>query len=266
MSALLAIAALRAGYGDVPVVHGVDLHVDAGEIVTVIGANGAGKTTLLNAIMGVLPATGAVALDGRALAALNVEARVAAGISLVSERRELFGPMTVEDNLQLGGWLHRGRASGIADIFALFPRLAERRRQAAQTLSGGERQMLAIGRALMARPRLLLLDEPSLGLAPRIVADMFQIITALRDRGVAILLVEQNARAALRIADRGYVMELGRIALAGSSATLAGDDRIARLYLGHKLSGEPAARGETTAANTTEQGSDEKHEAKCEKI
>jgi branched-chain amino acid transport system ATP-binding protein len=244
MTALLDISSLRAGYGHVAVVHDVDLHVDAGEIVTVIGPNGAGKTTLLNAIMGVLPAQGSIALAGRALAGLNVEDRVAAGISLVSERRELFGPMSVEDNLILGGWLHRGRQSGagtgIADIFALFPRLAERRRQPAQTLSGGERQMLAIGRALMARPRVLLLDEPSLGLAPRIVAEMLGNIADLRARGVAVLLVEQNARAALRIADRGYVMELGRIALAGSAGALAEDDRVARLYLGQKLPGAPA--------------------------
>jgi branched-chain amino acid transport system ATP-binding protein len=244
MTALLDISSLRAGYGHVAVVHDVDLHIDAGEIVTVIGPNGAGKTTLLNAIMGVLPAQGDIALAGRALAGLNVEDRVAAGISLVSERRELFGPMSVEDNLILGGWLHRGRqagaGTGIADIFALFPRLAERRRQHAQTLSGGERQMLAIGRALMARPRVLLLDEPSLGLAPRIVAEMLGNIALLRARGVAVLLVEQNARAALRIADRGYVMELGRIALAGSAGALAEDDRVARLYLGQKLPGAPA--------------------------
>jgi branched-chain amino acid transport system ATP-binding protein len=251
MTALLDIQALSAGYGLVPVIHGIEIHIDAGEIVTVIGPNGAGKTTLLNAIMGVLPAQGGIALAGHPVAALNVEERVAAGFSLVSERRELFGPMSVEDNLTLGGWLHRGRHAGpgtnIADIFALFPRLQERRRQLAQTLSGGERQMLAIGRALMARPRVLLLDEPSLGLAPRIVAEMLGNIAALRARGVAILLVEQNARAALRIADRGYVMELGRIALAGSSSALAADDRIARLYLGHKLPGKPAALPETVA-------------------
>jgi len=251
MTALLDITALSAGYGQVPVIHEVDIHVDAGEIVTVIGPNGAGKTTLLNAVMGVLPAQGGVALAGTAIAGLNVEERVAAGISLVSERRELFGPMSVEDNLILGGWLHRGRhagaGTGIADIFALFPRLKERRRQAARTLSGGERQMLAIGRALMARPRVLLLDEPSLGLAPRIVAEMLGNIAALRARGVAVLLVEQNARAALRIADRGYVMELGRFALAGPSDALAGDDRIARLYLGHKLPGQPAAPPVTAA-------------------
>jgi branched-chain amino acid transport system ATP-binding protein len=267
MSALLDIAALRAGYGNVPVVHDIELHVDAGEIVTVIGSNGAGKTTLLNAIMGVLPAQGGITLAGQPLAALNVEERVAAGISLVSERRELFGPMSVEDNLVLGGWLHRGRrdGTGIADIFALFPRLAERRRQAAQTLSGGERQMLAIGRALMARPRVLLLDEPSLGLAPRIVADMLGNIAALRARGVAVLLVEQNARAALRIADRGYVMELGRIALAGSSSALAGDERIARLYLGHRLSGESAISPVISACNETNKGSDKNYE-KCDKI
>ncbi len=236
MSAILEIDGLEAGYGQVDVLHGVSLKLMEGEIVTVIGPNGAGKSTMLNAIMGALPARGAIRLGGEPIAGMTVEARVERGLALVSERRELFGPMSVEDNLTLGGWLYRGRragpGTGLADIFALFPRLKERRRQLACTLSGGERQMLAIGRALMSRPRVLLLDEPSLGLAPRIVAEVLATAAALRDRGVAVLLVEQNARAALRIADRGYVLELGRIALEGPGAMLAGDERIARLYLG----------------------------------
>jgi branched-chain amino acid transport system ATP-binding protein len=246
MSIILEIAGLEAGYGQVDVLHGIALSLRESEIVTVIGPNGAGKSTLLNAIMGAIPARGAVRLAGADIAALAVEDRVARGLALVSERRELFGEMTVEDNLVLGGWLHRrrpgrrGPGTGLADIFALFPRLKEHRRQRANTLSGGERQMLAIGRALMSRPRVLLLDEPSLGLAPRIVAEVLAITAALRARGVAVLLVEQNARAALAIADRGYVLELGRIALEGPAAALAADERITRLYLGQALPAKPA--------------------------
>jgi branched-chain amino acid transport system ATP-binding protein len=234
MSPVLEISRLTAGYGQVPVLHGLSLHVDAGEIVTVIGPNGAGKSTTLNAIMGLLPATGSIVLNGQDITRLTVEERVGMGLSLVAERRELFGPMSVEDNLALGGWLHRRSAGDdLAAIYALFPRLKERRRQLASTLSGGERQMLAIGRALMARPRVLLLDEPSLGLAPRIVAEVLATIAALRASGTAILLVEQNARAALRLADRAYVLELGRIALEGPAASLAGDENLKNLYLGH---------------------------------
>jgi len=237
VSLVLDVSDLSVGYGGVPAVTGVSLTVEAGSIVTVIGPNGAGKSTLLNAIMGVLPSRGAVRFDGVALGARGIEARVRAGISLVPEKRELFATMSVEDNLRLGAFRfrHEGRAAatnGLGQVFTLFPRLEERRRQMAGTLSGGERQMLAMGRALMARPRLLMLDEPSLGLAPLIVRDIFRAIVELRRTGVAILLVEQNARAALQVADRGYVLETGRVTLHGDSATLAADGRIVDMYLG----------------------------------
>ncbi len=234
---LLDVRALSVAYGGVGAVHGVSLRVEAGRIATVIGPNGAGKTTLLNAVMGVLPAAGEVAFKGRDLRGLSTEERVALGLCLVPETRELFATMPVEDNLRLGFWRRRaeGRAAlgrALAEVFALFPRLAERRRQAAGTLSGGERQMLAMGRALMARPDLLMLDEPSLGLAPLIVRDIFRTIRGLRDAGRAILLVEQNARAALEVADWGYVLETGRLALEGPSASLAADPRVVETYLG----------------------------------
>jgi branched-chain amino acid transport system ATP-binding protein len=234
MSALLAVENLSVAYGRVEAVSDVSLSVAPGEIVTVIGANGAGKSTLLNAAMGLLPARGRIVFDGRDIAPVEAEDRVALGLCLVAEKRELFGAMTVEDNLILGAF-RTGRslaAETLAEVFARFPRLKERRAQLAGTLSGGERQMLAMGRALMSRPRLLMLDEPSLGLAPKVVADIFAIIRDLRATGVAILLVEQNARAALNAADRAYVMELGRIGLHGPAAELASDPRIAESYLG----------------------------------
>jgi branched-chain amino acid transport system ATP-binding protein len=232
---LLTIADLKVAYGAIEAVRGVSLAVPAGAIVTVIGANGAGKSSLLNATMGVIPATGMAMLDGAGLRGLAVEARVARGMALVPERRELFATMSVEDNLRLGAYRAAARALAeptLASVFARFPRLAERRSQLAGTLSGGERQMLALGRALMTQPRLLMLDEPSLGLAPRIVAEVMRAIAALRDTGMAILLVEQNARAALSIADYGYVMELGRIALQGPATQLARDERVIESYLG----------------------------------
>ena len=234
---VLAVSSLTVGYGGIPAITDITVAVDAGQIVTVIGPNGAGKSTLLNAIMGMIPGQGAIRFDGRDVAADPVAARVAAGMSLVPEKRELFATMSVEDNLRLGFYRNRaqgGRATQAAldDIFDLFPRLRERRRQDAGTLSGGERQMLAMGRALMARPRLLMLDEPSLGLAPLIVRDIFHTITALRRTGVAILLIEQNARAALQVADHAYVLETGRLTLQGDSATLAADPRIVEMYLG----------------------------------
>jgi branched-chain amino acid transport system ATP-binding protein len=236
-NAVLEVEDLSAAYRGVIAVDRVGLSVPAGRIVTVIGPNGAGKTTLLNAVMGVLPARGVVRFMGEAIGRLDIEARVRSGISLVPETRELFSTLGVEDNLRLGFW--RLRNSGGAamrraldEVYALFPRLRERRAQAAGTLSGGERQMLAMGRALMARPSLLMLDEPSLGLAPLIVRDIFRAITALRDTGVAILLVEQNARAALQVAEYGYVLETGRVALEGASAELAADPRVIETYLG----------------------------------
>ncbi|MBN9559226.1 MAG: ABC transporter ATP-binding protein [Alphaproteobacteria bacterium] len=234
---VLEVEELSATYRGVVAVEGLTLNVPAGRIVTVIGPNGAGKTTLLNAVMGVLPARGVVRFRGEAIGRLDVEARVRRGISLVPETRELFATLGVEDNLRLGFWRHRGAGAAamrraLDEVYALFPRLRERRSQAAGTLSGGERQMLAMGRALMARPSLLMLDEPSLGLAPLIVRDIFRAIAALRDTGVAILLVEQNARAALQVAEYGYVLETGRIALQGASAMLAADPRVIETYLG----------------------------------
>lgn len=238
---VLKVTDLSAGYGKVTAVSDVNIRVARGSIVTVIGANGAGKSTLLNAIMGALPlsghSTGSVEYLGVEINGWQVEQRVSSGVSLVPERRELFGSMSVEDNLLLGGFrLYRARKHGwketIEEVYSLFPRLKERRRQAAGTLSGGERQMLAVGRALMAQPQLLMLDEPSLGLAPRIVREIFHIIGRLRSTGVAILLVEQNARAALQVADYGYVLETGELVLEGKAAELAGNPRVIESYLG----------------------------------
>ena len=233
-SKLLQVTDVHIAYGKVEAVRGVTLDVATSEIVTIIGANGAGKTTLLNAIMGVLPLKGGVRFAGSDLARLEIEDRVAAGLSLVPEGRELFAAMNVEDNLRLGAF-RNGRASAaqsLERVYALFPRLKERRRQLAGTLSGGEQQMLAMGRALMGAPKLLMLDEPSLGLAPIIVADIFRTIGELRAGGVSVLLVEQNAQAALQIADRAYVMELGEFVLEGAAKDIAGNARVAASYLG----------------------------------
>jgi branched-chain amino acid transport system ATP-binding protein len=234
---LLSVRDLHAGYGKAEVLSGLSLHAPAGSVVTVIGPNGAGKSTMLNAIMGVLPARGALMFDGLDLARDSLEQRVLRGVALVPERRELFGSMPVEDNLVLGAFRRfRLRQPGWRDeidkVYTLFPRLKERRAQLAGTLSGGERQMLAIGRALMSAPRLLLLDEPSLGLAPLIVRDIFRVIGQLRATGVTLLLVEQNARAALEVADYGYVLETGEIALEGTAQELARDSRVVETYLG----------------------------------
>jgi branched-chain amino acid transport system ATP-binding protein len=234
MSALLQVSGAHIAYGKVEAVRGVSLEVGTNEIVTIIGANGAGKTTLLNALMGILPLQGSMSFAGTDLARIGIEDRVAAGLSLVPEHRELFAAMSVEDNLQLGAF-RIGRtlaAQSLERVYALFPRLNERRRQLAGTLSGGEQQMLAMGRALMGAPKLLMLDEPSLGLAPIIVADIFRTISELRARGVSVLLVEQNAQAALQIADRAYVMELGEFVLQGAAKDVAGDARVAASYLG----------------------------------
>jgi branched-chain amino acid transport system ATP-binding protein len=235
MSALLSLSEVHVAYGKVEAVRGVSLAVPKGQIVTVIGANGAGKTTLLNAVMGLLPMRGGLTLDGTPLAPIAVEDRVALGLCLVPERRELFADMSVEDNLLLGAYLARdkpARRAGFDQAYALFPRLAERRHQAAGDLSGGERQMLALARALMSRPRVLLLDEPSLGLAPLIVREIFRIILDLRDNGVSVLLIEQNARAALESANYAYVMENGEIAYQGEAKALISDPRVQDAYLG----------------------------------
>jgi branched-chain amino acid transport system ATP-binding protein len=237
VTALLTISDLSVSYGKVEAVHGVSLTVEPGAIVTVIGPNGAGKSTLLNAAMGLLPCRGRVEFDGRDIADDDVEKRVGCGLCLVAEKRELFAEMSVADNLLLGAYsrrrLHDGsRARDLDDAYRRFPRLHERRHQHAATLSGGERQMLAVARALMARPKLLMLDEPSLGLAPLIVRDVFEIVKSLRDAGVATLIVEQNARAALQIADYGYVLEHGIVAMHGPAATLEADHRLVETYLG----------------------------------
>lgn len=231
---MLEIKNFSVSYGKVEAVRQVSLSMQAGSIITVIGANGAGKTTLLNAIMGVLPAKGSQIFLGDAMEGTSVEARVGAGLCLVPEKRELFKSMSVEDNLRLGAYRFGGHGmnEALEEVFQRFPRLKERRKQESGTLSGGERQMLAMGRALMSRPRLLMLDEPSLGLAPRIVKDIFHIIIGLREAGVSILLVEQNARAALQVADYAYVMELGAISMEGKAATLASDPRVIESYLG----------------------------------
>ena len=234
---LLQLRGVCVSYGPVEAVHQVDLDVQPGEIVTVIGPNGAGKTTLLSAAMGLLPSKGAIHFDGELITRPAVEGMVARGVNLVPEKRELFGDMSVEDNLLLGGFSlwrkgQRDQRPRMDEVFAIFPRLLERRNQLASTLSGGERQMLAIGRALMARPRLLMLDEPSLGLAPLVVREVLQVVASLRNHGVSVLLVEQNARAALKVADRAYVLEMGAVALSGPAKELLHDRRIIDTYLG----------------------------------
>jgi branched-chain amino acid transport system ATP-binding protein len=234
---ILEIRELCVSYGKVEALHHINLKVAAGQIVTVIGPNGAGKTTMLSAIMGLLPSKGEIEFQGEVQRDIEVEHLVAMGMTLVPEKRELFGEMSVEDNLLLGAfqrYRHGDRDEGktMDQVFATFPRLKERRAQLAGTLSGGERQMLAVGRALMAKPKLLMLDEPSLGLAPLIVREIFHIIADLKKTGVAILLVEQNARAALQIADYGYVLETGSVALEGDSRQLADDPRVVETYLG----------------------------------
>ena len=239
--AILQVTGLSVRYGKVEALHDGKLNVGAGQIVSVIGPNGAGKSTLLNAIMGALPSTGfakgTVLYRGEDVSTLPIEKRVSRGMCLVPEKRELFASMTVEDNLVLGAY-RRKRAGErnfldqLDHVFDLFPRLKERRQQAAGTLSGGERQMLAVGRALMGKPELLMLDEPSLGLAPLIVKEIFHIISALRQTGVATLLIEQNARAALQISDYGYVLETGEFAMKGVASELAHDPKVIETYLG----------------------------------
>ena len=240
---ILEVKDLRVFYRRVEGLHRASLHVEEGAIVTVIGPNGAGKSTLLGAVMGLHRCTGEVRFRGADLGGIPVEERVERGLSLVPERRELFGELAVEDNLVLGAFQRcRRRARLAADleaVYARFPKLKDRRGQLAGTLSGGERQMLALGRALMARPKLLMLDEPSLGLAPLVVREVFRAIAELRAAGVSILLVEQNARAALQVADYGYVLETGEMVLEGSAAELSANPRVVETYLG--LAGRSAA-------------------------
>jgi branched-chain amino acid transport system ATP-binding protein len=234
---LLEVRGLKVRYGVIEALHGIDVSVCRGEIVTVIGANGAGKTTLLKAISGLVPAAqGALAYDGaKDLCRLKAHQIVALGISHVPEGRRIFQNLTVRENLDLGAYLRRDPHAverGFEEVFTLFPRLKERLGQNAGTLSGGEQQMLAIGRALMANPKLLLLDEPSLGLAPKLVRAILEVVRAIRARGTTVLLVEQNARMALETADRAYVLETGTVALAGPAAEMAEDERVQRVYLG----------------------------------
>ena len=237
MSALLEARDVSVAYGKIEAVRGVNLSVAANQIVTVIGPNGAGKSSLLRALMGAQPHSGTVLYNGSDWSARALEDRVDAGLYLVPEERALFTDLTVDENLVLGGFRRRREgsralASSQAEVYELFPRLRERSRQVAGTLSGGERQMLALGRALMGRPKLLMLDEPSLGLAPRIVREVLRTIVGLRERGVSLLVVEQNARAALQIADYGYVIEQGRVVLEGKAAALQSDERVVASYLG----------------------------------
>ncbi|OPF62001.1 MULTISPECIES: ABC transporter ATP-binding protein [Hydrogenophaga] len=234
---ILQVKGLRAGYGRAEVLHGIDIEAQPGGVITVIGPNGAGKSTLLNTLMGILPGQGSILFRGQDITTLTLEERVMSGMALVPEKRELFGTMPVEDNLLLGGFrqMRQGNAkwrSRLDDVYAIFPRLQERRLQLAGTLSGGERQMLAVGRALMSGPDLLMLDEPSLGLAPLIVREIFSIIERLRQTGVTIVLVEQNARAALQVADHGYVLEMGELSAQGPAMELASDPRVIETYLG----------------------------------
>jgi branched-chain amino acid transport system ATP-binding protein len=241
MTDVLEVDGLSVRYGKVEALHNGKLNVGAGQIVSVIGPNGAGKSTLLNAIMGALPSTGdaqgVVRYLGEDISALAIEKRVSRGMCLVPEKRELFSSMSVEDNLVLGAYRRkrageRNYLDQLDPVFELFPRLKERRNQSAGTLSGGERQMLAVGRALMGKPQLLMLDEPSLGLAPLIVKEIFHIISALRATGVATLLIEQNARAALQISDYGYVLETGEVALEGDATDLQHNPQVIETYLG----------------------------------
>jgi len=235
---MLKIRNLYAYYGSVQALSGVTCHINAGEVVALIGANGAGKTTLLNAVCGLVRREGEILFSGRSLTGLAPEEIVGWGISQVPEGRQLFAPMTVAENLELGAYRRRRRGAreaiqaDLERVFTLFPRLQDRLQQQAGTMSGGEQQMLAIGRALMARPRLLLLDEPSLGLAPLVVEDILATLSVLRQEGVTILLVEQNARAALKVADRAYVLETGRIILGGAARDLLSDRQVTRAYLG----------------------------------
>lgn len=233
---MLSIRNLRVRYGPIEALHEVSLEVNEGEVVTLIGSNGAGKTTTLGAISGLLPlAGGQITFNGQDITSMQPHKRVPLGLVQVPEGRRIFGTMSVAENLDLGAYARTDRANlrgELDEIYALFPRLAERRNQAAGTMSGGEQQMLAVGRALMSRPKLLLLDEPSLGLAPLLVKEIFAVVKRIRDRGVTVMLVEQNAHMALEVADRAYVLETGHISMTGDAKTLAKDPRIKAAYLG----------------------------------
>jgi branched-chain amino acid transport system ATP-binding protein len=231
---MLRVENLNSGYGRIAVLRDVSLEVAAGEMVALVGSNGAGKTTLLRAISGVQPSRGAITFGGKPIQQLSAHARVRVGIVQVPEGRQVFAPLPVADNLRLGAWIRRdaGINRDLDEIYATFPALAEKRHIAAGALSGGQQQMLAIGRALMARPKLLLLDEPSMGLAPMLAEQILANVAGLRKGGLTVLLVEQNAHAALAIADRAYVLEIGRITLSGASATLRQDPRVKEAYLG----------------------------------
>jgi branched-chain amino acid transport system ATP-binding protein len=237
MPALLEVERLTVSYGPITAVHGVDLHVDEGEIVAVLGANGAGKSTTMQAIVGLLPLRdGRVALGGRPISGWAPEAIVRAGMTLTPEGRRIFSAMTVAENLRIGGALRRGELEAARrqeELLTLFPVLAARRQQIAGTLSGGEQQMLAIARSLMSDPKILLLDEPSLGLAPQIVETIFDLLVELRRRGLTLLVVEQNVHMALEIADRAYVVANGRVSASGRASELLESDEIERAYLGH---------------------------------
>jgi len=236
---LLQVENINTYYGNIHALKDVSLHVDSGEIVAVIGANGAGKTTLLNTLSGVLhPRTGKVLFEDQPIGKLSPDKVVRVGISQVPERRQVFSTLNVLDNLLLGAYLRHGRepkeeiGNDLDYVFGIFPILKDRQKQMGGTLSGGEQQMLAVGRGLMARPKLLLMDEPSLGLAPLLVREIFRVVGELRQHGATVLLVEQNARAALKLADRGYVMETGNVVLEGTSEELLGDERVQEAYLG----------------------------------
>ncbi len=232
---MLQVENLRSGYGRIEALHGISIEVRAGELVTLVGANGAGKTTLLRAISGVQAITaGIIRYNGEPIERLPGHARVALGIAQVPEGRQLFAPLSVENNLKLGAWTRRKSdpRPELERVYELFPMLAARRHTAAGALSGGQQQMLAIGRALMAAPRLLLLDEPSMGLAPILVDQILDVIRGFKQKGLTVLLVEQNARAALAIADRGYVIETGHVTATGTARELLADDRVKAAYLG----------------------------------
>ncbi|CCG08494.1 ABC transporter ATP-binding protein [Pararhodospirillum photometricum] len=235
MAPLLETRALRSAYGRIEVLHGIDLHVTEGEIVALVGANGAGKTTLMRCLSGVQPVTGGeVVFRGQSLSRVPGHRRAGLGLSQSPEGRQIFGELSVDDNLRLGAWStdRRRMSQGMEEAFALFPMLREKRALPAGSLSGGQQQMLAIARALMAEPVCLLLDEPTMGLAPALIDEIFDVITRLRDRGMTVLLVEQNAFGALSIADRAYVLESGHVTLAGPAADLIQDDRMRAAYLG----------------------------------